>query len=110
MLKIAMSPTASALLRALIERAGVPRDRILLSSIHSTDWQSLTFIGERHEIQMRIPGAGSAAIAERLCTGLDDAEFDIPGHIVAEIALRAGPTREADGAVLLDIEALTIED
>jgi hypothetical protein len=50
MLKIAMSPTASALLRALLERAGAPRDRILLTSVRSTDWQSLTFIGERHEI------------------------------------------------------------
>lgn len=110
MLKIAMSPTASALLRALLERAGVPRDRILLMDIRSTDWQSLTFIGERHEIRLRIPGAGSGAIAERLCAGLEDADFDIPGQIVAEIALRSAPKRQADGAMLLDIEALTIEE
>jgi hypothetical protein len=45
-----MSPTASTLLRALLERAGAPRDRIVLTSVRSTDWQSLTFIGERHEI------------------------------------------------------------
>ena len=108
MLKIAMSPTASALLRAFLERAGVPRDRILLTNIRSTDWQSLTFVGERHEI--RIPGAASGSIAERLCAGLDDAEFDIPGQIVAEIAVRGGPARQPDGAVLLDIEALTIEE
>ena len=110
MLKIAISPTASALLRALLERAGVPRDRILLTDIRSTAWQSLTFIGERHEIQLRIPGAASGSIAERLCARLDDAEFDIPGQIVAEIAVRGGPRRQPDGAVLLDIEALTIEE
>ena len=110
MLKIAMSPTASALLRALLERAGAPRDRILLTSVRSTDWQSLTFIGERHEIQLRIPGAGSGGIAERLCAGLGEAEFDIPGQIVAEIRVRGGPRRQDDGAVQLDIEALTIEE
>ena len=106
MLKIPMSPTASALLRALLERAGAPRDRILLTDVRSTDWQSLTFIGERHELQLRVPGA----IAERLCAGLDDAQFDIPGQIVAEIAVRGAPRRQADGAVLIDIEALTIEE
>lgn len=110
MLKIAMSPTASALLRALLERAGVARDRILLTNIRSADWQSLTFVGERHDIQLRIPGAASGAIAERLCLGLEDAEFDIPGQIVAEIAVRGGPARQPDGAVLLHIEALTIQE
>jgi hypothetical protein len=29
---------------------------------------------------------------------------------VAEIAVRGGPARQPDGAVLLDIEALTIEE
>jgi len=110
MLKIAMSPAATALLRALLERAGVARDRILLTDIRSIDWQSLTFIGERHEIQLRIPGPASGAVAERLCDGLEDAEFDIPGQIVAEITVRSGPTRLADGSVALDIEALTIEE
>jgi len=78
--------------------------------IRSPDWQSPTFIGERHEIQLRIPGSASGAVAERLCAGLEDAEFDIPGQLVAEIALRGGPARQPDGAVLLDIEALTIEE
>jgi hypothetical protein len=110
MLKIPMSPSASALLRALIERAGVPRDRILLMGIRSTDWQSLTFIGERHEIQLRIPGAGSGPIAERLCADLADAEFEIPGAIVVDIVVSGGPRRQTDGAVLIDIEALTIEE
>ena len=50
MLKLAMSPGASAVLRGLLDRAGAPRDRILLSHVRSVDWQSLTFVGERHEI------------------------------------------------------------
>ena len=49
-------------------------------------------------------------LAERLCTGLEDAEFAIPGQIIADVAVRAGPRREADGAATVTIEALTIEE
>ena len=40
--RIPMSLAASALLKALVARAGVTRDRILLSDAHSIDWRSLT--------------------------------------------------------------------
>jgi hypothetical protein len=110
MIKMAISPAASALLRALLDRAGVTRDRILLTDVSSTDWQSLTFIGERHRIELRVPGAGSAMLAERLCGGLEEAEFDIPGQIVADINLVGGARRAADGAMLITIEALTIAE
>lgn len=59
--RIAMSAAASALLRALIARAGVTSDRILLTEVHSTDWQSLTFMGERHRLQLRVTGPCSTA-------------------------------------------------
>jgi hypothetical protein len=107
MIKMEISPSASALLRALLDRAGVPRDRILLTEVHSTDWQSLTFVGEHHRIVLRIPGAGSGALAERLCDGVEDAEFDISGQIVADVAVPGGARRASDGAMLVTIEALT---
>ena len=110
MLKIAMSAAASGLLRALIARAGVPRDRILLTNLHSVEWQSLTFVGERHEISLRIAGLHSDAIAERLTHGLEDADFVIPGQIVADIAVVSGPNGTADGSTQLSIEALTIAE
>lgn len=78
--------------------------------IESVDWQSLTFIGERHRIELRIPGPRSRRIAERLCTGLEDAEFDLPGQIVADIGLRGSLVNASDGATLLTIDALTIEE
>ncbi len=105
-----MSPAASGLLRALIERTGVERNRILLTGLDSCDWQSLTFVGERHELQLRILPPVAEAAARRLCEGLGDAEFDIPGQLVVDIAVRAGPTLSADGSTLLTIEALTIEE
>jgi hypothetical protein len=110
MLKIAMSAAASGLLRALIARAGVPRDRILLTNLRSVDWQSLTFVGERHEISFRITGPHSDAVARRLTHGLEDADFVIPGQVVADLAVVSGPERTGDGSTQLSIEALTIAE
>lgn len=108
--QIAISPAASALLRALIARSGAPRNRILLTEVKSIDWQSLTFTGERHQILLRIPGPDSMAAVECMCAGLEDAEFTIPGVIVADIAPVGEPQRGPDGSVSLTIEALTVSE
>lgn len=108
MIRVLMSTAAAALIRALLARAGVPRERILLTDIQSVDWQSLTIVGERHEIAMRIPGPSAAGVAAALCDGLSDAQFAIPGHIVADILVADGPTPSDDGSVSLSIEALTV--
>jgi hypothetical protein len=110
MMKIAISPAATALLRALIARAAVERNRILLTDAHSTDWQSLTFTGERHHLSLRVTGVDSGAVAERMCAGLEDAEFSIPGVLVADIATVGSPRGDSDGATELVVEALTISE
>lgn len=108
--RLPMSPAAAALLRALLARTPADRDRILLTEYRSVDWQSLTFIGERHEMRFRIPGP-DAEEAYRVMTGdLTDAEFAIPKHIVADISVFGPPTREPDGSISFAIEALTVED
>ena len=108
MMKLAMSPAAAALLRSLLNRAGVERSRILLSDFRSVDWQSLTFVGERHEIELRIPGPDAGAVGERIHARLAEDELDIPGHVVADIQLARTPAHHRDGAITLEIEALTI--
>jgi hypothetical protein len=110
MIKIPMSPAAAALLRVLIARAGAPRDRILLSDAQSVDWRSLTFTGERHQIQLRVSGPDSKQVVERICAGLEDAEFSIPGVIVADIGVAGIARRAADGSTSLTIEALTVTE
>jgi hypothetical protein len=105
-----MSPAASGLLRALVARGGCSRDRVLLTELSSEEWHSLTFVGERHHLHMRISGPDGATIASRIATGLEDAEFTIPGHIVADIGCGCAPQVEADGGVLLRIEALTVQE
>ena len=99
-----MSPAASALLRALVARAGVARDRILLIDVRSVDWQSLTFVGERHQFELRATGPNSSEIIDRLCSGLEDAEFSIPGQLVADINV----VGSRDGSKNIIIEALTV--
>ncbi|HYC65162.1 MAG TPA: hypothetical protein VEC14_10560 [Reyranellaceae bacterium] len=110
MLNIVMSRAASGLLRALLERSGDRRDRILLSEIRSVDWQSLTLTGERHEITLRVPGPDADAIVDNIVSGIEDAEFSIRGHLVADIIMSGAPTRALDGSVTLGFEALTIAD
>lgn len=108
--RILLSPPAAALLRALLDRCGDLAGRIVLSELHSADWQSLTFTGERHTLRFRMFGDEAEAAAERLIGGLAEAEFAIPGQIVADIALAGPIARDADGAMTVAIEALTIAD
>lgn len=109
MLNMALSRAASGLLRALLERIG-DHDRILLSEIQSVDWQSLTFTGETHLMRLRVPGPDADLIVGRLTHGLEEAEFSIPGYLVADIAMVGVPCRALDGSVTLAIEALTIAE
>jgi hypothetical protein len=108
--RIAISSAASALLRILIARARVPRDRILLTDVHSIDWCSLTFTGERHVIELRVPPPDAAGILSRMCDGLEDAEFSIPGVIVADIRIAGAPVRALDASLSVTIEALTVAE
>ena len=82
----------------------------MLSDFRSVDWNSLTFAGERHEISLRIPGPDAAAIVDSLSTGLDDADFAIPGQIVADITVVRLPQVQPDGAIVIEIEALTVAE
>ena len=105
--RLPMSPTAGSLLRALIARAGTTRDRILLTDVRSTDWRSLTFSGERHELKLRVPGPDARLLVDRMCADLADAEISMPRTIVADIeVVHCDP--EPDGSVSLAIEALTV--
>lgn len=110
MVRMPMSPAAAGVLRALISRAGIDKNRILLTEAKSTDWQSLTFTGERHKLVFRITGADALLVAARICSGLEDAELQVTAAIVADIGL-VGEIAEVPGeGVELAIEALTVAD
>lgn len=110
MMAPALSPAALGLMRAICRRSGVTRDRILLTSWTSVDWQSLTFNGERHEAEIRVTGPGSDSIAARIVDEIAEAEFSILGQVVADIAATAASPDQGDGSISLSIEALTIAE
>ncbi|MEO5774094.1 MAG: hypothetical protein ABIQ32_08260 [Sphingomicrobium sp.] len=67
-------------------------------------------MGERHQIRVRIPGPEALCVAERLTSGIEDAEFEIAGQIVADIVVKGAPKAQPDGSVEVAIEALTIAE
>ena len=102
----------TALLRGL--RACFGEDETLhFEEIRSRTWASATFTGARHEITMRLAGPDAPASAARFVATLGEREFDLRGHVVADIALISSePAPGADGRadMRLRIEALTVED
>lgn len=108
MIRVAMSAAGASLIRALLARADVSRDAVRLVSYRATDWHSLTFAGERHELTVRIPGEDRIAIVRRLIGGLGEHEFNLPGHIVADIGATERVTFEREDAIEVAVEALTI--
>jgi hypothetical protein len=110
MTRLPMSRSGAAVLRAFLARAPSHNDRILLTAYRSTDWQSLTFTGERHEFQFRIAATAADELHEMLTKNLEDAEFAIPRHVLADIRVDGPAVREPDGSLSFAIEALTIAD
>ena len=80
----------------------------MLTEFRSIDWQSLTFIGERHEFQLRIPGPEAPGVLTRILNNMEETEFDIAGHFVADVAVVGEPGRQPDGSMTIALEALTI--
>lgn len=105
-----MTSYATALLRLLLLRAGEDRNRVCLGNWSTVDWQSLTLEGERHEASFVVTGTGAMAFANLWLAGLSDAEFELPRGFVADIEVTAGPRLREDGAVEVEIGALTLDD
>jgi hypothetical protein len=111
MIRPAMTPSATALLRAMLARCPASADRILLSNWCSVDWQSLTFAGERHQIGFVVHGDKALDLAKRWTDDLVEADLAVGrGRFVAEVAVSNAPVVCEDGSVLIEIEALTLTE
>ncbi len=96
---------ATALVRALEKHsrhAGCPVEAV------KTDWQrwaSATFSGARHQISLiAIPSPALEAWLVKLA----EAEFELRGHLLADITVMA--VRRDAACVAIDLEALTVEE
>jgi hypothetical protein len=102
-----LNDATTAFLRAI----GGNFDKVALTveEIRSRSWASATFAGARHELTFRIEGAGAGAAADSFLSTLTAAEFDLRGHILADIAL-VSEERTDEGQVRISLEGLTVED
>lgn len=98
-----LNDSTSALLRAI--RRKFPKvARFEVDEIVSRSWASGTFVGTRHALAFTVAGPGAAAFL----ADLEAAEFDLRGHILADVTL---VSHAIDGdADRIAIEALTVED
>ncbi|WP_152569404.1 MULTISPECIES: hypothetical protein [Sphingomonas] len=103
-----LSSAGSALHRALMTMVENEQSRFLLTSWLSVDWQSLTFVGERHMASFAVRGEQALELAEKLVAGLEEAELPLGGgRFVADLkVIHCAPAR--DGDVVIELEALTL--
>lgn len=98
------------LIRALLDMAGEGTE---LLSAATRPWASATFQGSRHEATLRFSGGKADGRASAMAMHVPEAEFAIPGHIVADVSVDSRE-RFLDGEgqpyALLSLSALVIED
>lgn len=96
---------ARALLRVhFVHFAGV----VVVEASISQPWASATFSGARHLLTLCLDGPGARAAAAAFLAGIEEREFALKGHILADIA--AVDLREdGENLVRLTLEALTVE-
>ncbi len=93
------------LLAQLIERAGEPAS---IERAISRPWASALFQGRRHVITLRIKGPDAKDRRTRFAEGLEEAEWTLPRHFVADITIDGGRSDADDEWI--ELSALTIED
>ncbi len=70
-------------------------------------WASATFAGERHIFNFSVAGIAASSHVESLAKDLGDMEFDLPGHLVADIMM--SDVFEGQSFTTMTVEALTVD-
>ena len=102
--------SATAFLRALRLRCGDGAPAIRIEELASRSWASAAFCGARHRVVFAIEGAGAGEAADAFLDGMEEAEFDLRGHVLADIALIAAERAEDGERIRISLEALTVAD
>lgn len=102
-----MEGAHDALLRALKARLGKSR-YLEVREARSESWHSATFSGSRHSFALTLTGQTAAATADRFAEDLDAMEFQLRGHLVADITI--ADRADSPGRSAFTVEALTVED
>lgn len=99
-------PDAEALLRrALATASEAAGCAVEIAASVWTRWASATFAGAQHRITLT---AAASPELDRWIAGLPEAEFDLRGHLVADLVVER---IARDGArVTAELEVLTVEE
>jgi hypothetical protein len=93
--------------RALREALVALLTPVTVLSSSDKPWASATFSGARHRFQLALAGNGAASKADRFASALANQDFDLSGHLVADISVCA--ISSSPGRSEIQIEALTVE-
>lgn len=98
----------AAILRAVAAMLAPHDVQLVIEELRCRDWASLTMVGGRHELDLRLDGPGAPAALALLQAELPDADIAIAGHILAELVVVPG---DADaGQVAFTLNALAIHE
>ncbi len=81
---------------------------VTVEELTSRSWASITMTGERHRMILRLEGPGAGIAASSFRSGLEEREFDLGGHILADIVM-VDMREDGEDRVRLTLEALTVE-
>ncbi len=80
----------------------------VLEEIHSRRWASVTFQGARHALLFRLEGEGAEEAAGRSLPAPHARNFELRGHLLADVSLVSEERRPGFARIRLD--ALTVEE
>lgn len=98
----------AAILRHVAAIAAPLGARLVIEELRSRDWASLTLVGARHELDVRLDGPGAAAAMAAVAERLPGEAISISGQILAEAVVEPG-TADDEG-VAMTICALVINE
>lgn len=98
----------AAILRAVAALVAPHGAQLVIEELRCRDWASLTMVGGRHELDLRLDGPGADAALARLQAELPDLDIAIPGHILAELVLAPGEAQP--DSLSFTLNALAIQD
>jgi hypothetical protein len=124
MIRTPIGHVATAILREIgvmtrIGNMDRQKPMLVVEELRAFDWASVTFVGQRHELDLRLDGDADvvAAAMVRLCDDLAAAEIAMAGHFIAEIRVIPGDrlAPEPDQSIEtvrqpLRVEALVLRD
>jgi hypothetical protein len=89
---------------------GYFRGLVTIDQLARLEWASVTFCGSRHRLCVILRGPGAVGAAADFLADLPELEFEIRGHIVADVALLGEERGDGGTYARLELEALTVEE